>query len=227
MLRGAHNQFIYGRWWNYRLYKSESFTVYVKSNTSANTTYTATVTNAAGCSASKNVTVNIGASPVVTEEMIIVLLLLEVQLTANSTPAATSYLWSTGETTQIILVDVSGIYSVTAYSGGLTCPGKGTINVANELVYNGNFELGNVGFTSAYPYRTTAGSLNSPPGYAVDTAANYYGTYFFMGQRSYNHPRQIYDGKWCSRCKLSNMATNHKRSSKYHLLFFRVGFGIG
>ena len=128
-------------------------TVYVKSNTSANTTYTATVTNAAGCSASKNVTVNIGASPVVTVTADYCAVAGEVQLTANSTPAATSYLWSTGETTQIILVDVSGIYSVTAYSGGLTCPGKGTINVANELVYNGNFELGNVGFTSAYPYR--------------------------------------------------------------------------
>jgi hypothetical protein len=38
-----------------------------------------------------------------------------VTLTANSTPPAASYLWSTGETTQSISITATGTYSVTAY----------------------------------------------------------------------------------------------------------------
>ncbi len=157
-------------------------TIYAKPSSPGTKVYSATVSNAAGCSTSQNVTLNVGSIPVVTVVADYCAVAGKVKLTATSTPAATSYLWNTGETTQTILVDVSGIYSVTVYAAGSTCPGKGTINVANELVTNGNFELGNVGFTSSYPYRTGAGSLNNPPGYAVDTAANYYGPSFLWGK---------------------------------------------
>ena len=159
-----------------------SSTVYAKPSSSGNKVYTATAINAQNCSTSQNVTLSMGTSPAVTITADYCAVAGKVQLTANSTPAATSYLWSTGETTQSILVDVSGIYSVNAYITGSTCPGKASINVANELIFNGNFEAGNVGFTSSYPYRTAPGSLNSPPGYAVDTAANYYGPTFLWGK---------------------------------------------
>ena len=157
-------------------------TVYAKPSSAGAKVYTATATNAANCSTSQNVTLNVGTSPVVTVTADYCAVAGKVQLTANSTPAATSYLWSTGDATQTTLVDVSGIYTVTVYAAGSTCPGKGTINVASELITNGNFEAGNVAFTSAYPYRTAAGSLNNPPGYAVDTAANYYGPTFLWGK---------------------------------------------
>ena len=76
----------------------------------------------------------------------------KVRLTATSVPAATSYMWSTGATTATIDVDIAGSYDVTAFGVG-GCPGKATINVATELVVNGDFEAGNTGFTSDYTYK--------------------------------------------------------------------------
>ena len=102
-----------------------SSTVYAKPSSSGNKVYTATAINAQNCSTSQNVTLSVGTSPAVTITADYCAVAGKVQLTANSTPAATSYLWSTGETTQSILVDVSGIYSVNAYITGSTCPGKG------------------------------------------------------------------------------------------------------
>jgi hypothetical protein len=76
-----------------------------------------------------------------------------VQLTANVTPAGTyTYLWSNGATTQNVLVDLAGTYSVTVTNSVTGCQGTAFTNVAQELVTNGTFSAGNVGFTSAYGY---------------------------------------------------------------------------
>ncbi|HEX5149941.1 MAG TPA: putative Ig domain-containing protein [Parafilimonas sp.] len=152
-------------------------TVYTKPSTPGAKTYTATVTNSDGCSTSQNVIVNVNPKPVVTATADYCLVAGKVQLTANSTPAADSYIWSTGETTQTILVDEAGDYTVTAFSAG--CSGSTTINVANELVVNGDFEAGDGGFTTLYGSRTGSFYVYSNPAtglwpegdYAVDTSA--------------------------------------------------------
>ncbi len=83
----------------------------------------------------------------------------EVILTA-SPASGVSYLWSTGETTQSITVDVVGNYSVevTTNSGG--CTGSTEMNVGQELVTNGDFTAGNVGFTSGYAYKADSSGYN-------------------------------------------------------------------
>ena len=153
-------------------------TIYAKPSTTGNKTYTAIVTNAANCSTIQTATLTINPTPVITITADYCAVAGKVQLTANSSPVANSYLWSTGETTQTILVDIAGNYTVTAYTS-LSCPGTASINIANELVANGNFEAGDAGFATQYTSRTGSfytGSNTSglyPEGYyAVDTSAN-------------------------------------------------------
>ncbi len=154
--------------------------VYAKPSSPGTKTYLATATNAANCSTSASISLMVNPSPTVSITADYCAFAGQVVLTSTYTPGST-ILWSTGKTTDTIHVDVAGNYKVTASNSG-GCATTATINVANELVINGNFESGNVGFTSSYPYRTGAGSLNNPPGYAVDTAANYYGPSFLWGK---------------------------------------------
>ncbi|MFV0377800.1 MAG: PKD-like domain-containing protein [Mangrovibacterium sp.] len=69
-----------------------------------------------------------------------------------------SYKWSTGEASSSILVDIAAIFTVTV-KDAYGCTGSSSFNTANELVVNGDFEAGNVGFTTpatdgnAYSYR--------------------------------------------------------------------------
>ena len=111
------------------------------------TTYTATQTNAANCVSTKTVTVSVSPIPVVNITADYCAVPGKVRLTASSTPAASSYLWSTGATTSFIDVDVSGTFTVYAFASS-GCYGSATINVATELVVNGDFEAGNVGFVT-------------------------------------------------------------------------------
>jgi hypothetical protein len=123
-------------------------TVYVKPAAPGSILYTATTTNAANCSTTQTVNVTANAIPVVTITADYCTVPNKVRLTATSVPAASSFLWSNGMTGSFIDVDVAGSFDVTAFAGG--CPGTATINVATELVVNGDFEAGNTGFTSAY-----------------------------------------------------------------------------
>ena len=148
--------------------------------------YTATLTNAAGCTSTKDVTLAVGATPVVSITAQYCVIPGRVLLTATSVPAATSYLWNNGATTDTTSVDISGDYDVTVFSG-TGCPGTASIGIANELVKNGDFESGNVDFTTSFPYKTTAGSLGYPPGYAVDTAAHYYANFLWGKDHTTGH----------------------------------------
>jgi hypothetical protein len=74
-----------------------------------------------------------------------------VKLTANSTGTVSSYLWSTGQSTQTILVDVANDYSV-SLTNSSGCVGTAVISIGQELVINGNFTEGNTGFSSDYTY---------------------------------------------------------------------------
>ena len=82
----------------------------------------------------------------------------KVILTA-SPPSGVSYLWSTGETTKSITVDVAGVYSViiTDISG---CSVSDEMSVGQELVTNGSFTAGNTGFTSGYVFKADSANYN-------------------------------------------------------------------
>ena len=69
-----------------------------------------------------------------------------VKLTSTT---GSSYLWSTGETGSTINVNSAGTYSVNTTVGS-ACASSATFSVAQELVVNGNFNAGPVGFTTAY-----------------------------------------------------------------------------
>lgn len=110
----------------------------------------------------------------------------KVLLKATSTQNG-AFLWSTGETTSNIFVDIVGNFSVkvTTPQG---CVGTGSIQVGKELVVNGNFDAGNTGFTSPqlganqYQYRAdVAGNSELVPEglYGIGTNAQNYHSNFW------------------------------------------------
>jgi len=157
-------------------------TVYAKP--SATTIYTGKAEDANSCTTASNVTITVTPAPVVTVQADYCSVPNKVQLTASSIPAASSYVWNTGETTSVINVDEAKLYTVSATTG-LHCVGTGFLSIAQELVKNGNFEAGNTGFYTEYGYvappgnQTGAGSLYPEGLYAVDTNANNYHNQFF------------------------------------------------
>jgi uncharacterized repeat protein (TIGR01451 family) len=128
-------------------------------NTTATTTitpsvgthvYTATTTDANGCQGTSNsVTITVNPKPEPTIEADYCAIRPKVLLSAEG--GYSSYVWNTGETGQSIEVDIAGTYTVTV-EDAFGCPGSASIQVAEELVVNGNFSQGNVGFTSEYVY---------------------------------------------------------------------------
>ena len=71
-----------------------------------------------------------------------------VKLKAVPTPAGTyTYYWNNGSTADTTIVDLVGTYTITINNGN-GCSASNSISVSTELVVNGNFEQGNVGFTS-------------------------------------------------------------------------------
>ena len=96
----------------------------------------------------KTFTITVNPIPVPTVTANYCAVVNKIQLTATG---GGTYLWSTGDITNPILVNVAGNYSVTVTNGG--CSAIGYLGVSNELVVNGSFTNGNTGFTSDYAYK--------------------------------------------------------------------------
>lgn len=136
--------------------------------------YTVTVTDDLGATATQTVTisntmVNIAFSPAAP----VICRGNSVQVTASG---ALSYNWSpgTGLSASNIANPISSPTTTTTYT-------VSTVASTNDLVTNGNFELGNTGFTSAYGYVSPAANAAAggkglyPEGrYAVDVSAGAY-----------------------------------------------------
>ncbi|EMQ93778.1 hypothetical protein D778_01525 [Xanthomarina gelatinilytica] len=125
------------------------------------TDYTVTVINPTdGCPATETITVNVypvsnltiaaDYCPAPPNEN-------TVQLVATGS-GFVGYEWNTGETTQSIYVDTAGTYQVIGTTAD-GCTISTSINVAQELVTNGDFEAGNVGFNSNYAYHVDVPGL--------------------------------------------------------------------
>ncbi|MCW3091317.1 MAG: type sorting protein [Ferruginibacter sp.] len=84
--------------------------------------------------------------------------------------AGSAYLWSTGQTTQVININNAGTYSVSTSTSTHGCAANASITVAQELVPNGNFSSGNTGFTTAYIYNFNNTSVEGT--YSVRTDAH-------------------------------------------------------
>src|SRR5690606_31580327 len=141
--------------------------------------YTVTVTNEDGCPATETVTVNVFPVP----ELTIVPNYCPpppnenyVQLDATST-GFVSYEWNTGETTPIIYTDTAGTFQVIGTTAD-GCTISTTINVATELVTNGDFTNYNPGdFVTEYTVASGYYNGNNASGlwpegtYVVNTSA--------------------------------------------------------
>ena len=147
---------------------------YVAANAPVTATVSVTAT-ANGCSGPvRTFTITINPLPTVTVSADYCIVPGKVRLTANPLPAGSyTYLWSTGATTQVIDVDIAGSYTVTVTNTN-GCKATNSISIATELAVNGNFEAGNVGFTSGYTYDPSANGLFAPEGkYAVNNSPNF------------------------------------------------------
>jgi subtilisin-like proprotein convertase family protein len=175
-------------------------TLYAKPSTSGSVTYTATATNTYGCSTSANTTLTVNASPVITISANYCSFPGKVRIIAKSSIPIANWLWSDGtaggtpntsKDTSFIDVNTAGDYYVSAKAAGLGCPGTAVMSIAQELVINGDFELGNVGFASDYYYQPeVAGSLENDKspvnnGYGVGTDAHNYHSNFWGIDHTY------------------------------------------
>jgi hypothetical protein len=159
-----------------------AFTALNTTNAAITTTVSVTASTLAGCSgASKTFTVTVNPTPTVTITANYCAVPGKIQLTASG---GGTYLWNTGQTINPILVDVAGVYSVTATVLG--CSGTDYLDVSQELVVNSNFTSGNTGFTTGYTYYPDITGNNElvpddgTNGYAVGTnGQNYH--YNFWG----------------------------------------------
>ena len=75
----------------------------------------------------------------------------KIELTAETGPGTYTYLWSTGQTSKAIYVDIADSYSVVV-TNTYGCSTTAFLPVSNEMTVNGDFEAGNTGFFSGYTY---------------------------------------------------------------------------
>jgi subtilisin-like proprotein convertase family protein len=160
-------------------------TVYTKPATSGSKLYTATVSNAAGCTNATNSTITVSSVPVVSVVADYCTVPGKVRLTASSVPSGATFAWSNGMTGSMIDVDVADVYDVIATMPVSFCTGSASVSVAQELVTNGDFTNGNTGFTSDYTYYAdVAGNNELVPdngtnGYGVGTDGQNYHSGFW------------------------------------------------
>ena len=150
--------------------------------------YTVTVTGGI-CSTTNTTVTAIGTISIINIPTILILSDYctypgRVKLTAVPTPAgAYTYYWNNGSTADTTIVDLVGTYTITINNGS-GCGASNSISVSTELVVNGNFDQGNVGFTSPpigtqrYIYVPDSANyrreLYSPGRYGIGKNANFY-----------------------------------------------------
>ncbi|MBL7968557.1 MAG: HYR domain-containing protein, partial [Prolixibacteraceae bacterium] len=76
----------------------------------------------------------------------------KIELTAETGAGTYTYLWSTGQTTKTIYVDIADNYSVVV-TNSYGCSTSAFLPVSNDLVVNGSFTNGNASFVSTYTYK--------------------------------------------------------------------------
>ena len=140
-----------------------------------------TTTDASGCSATSNaVSIVVKPAPIPVISADYCTFRPKVRLT-TPTCASCTYQWNTGAVTNAIDVDIAGKYIVTVnYANG--CSASGSIQVADELVVNGDFSAGNTAFTTGYGYKPdVAGNteLNPEGYYGVGTNGQNYHSNFW------------------------------------------------
>ncbi len=139
-------------------------------NPNVSTTYTVTYTNTStNCSNSASTMVTVNPKPVVTIQPNYCAVPGHIRLTASG---GTSYIWSTGETTNPIFVDIADNYSVSS-TNAFGCTGTASLPVSTELVTNGDFTNGNTGYISDYTYYPDIPSVNNE--LVPDTGTDGYG----------------------------------------------------
>ncbi|MCE1197693.1 MAG: hypothetical protein LWW85_01885 [Marinilabiliales bacterium] len=140
------------------------------------TTYTVTYTDpSTGCSNSASTTVTVNPNPQVTIQPNYCAVPGKVRLTANG---GTNYVWSNGLNTNPIYVDIADTYTVSS-TNSYGCTGWASLPVSTELVQNGDFSSGNVGFTNAYGSTTASNGLFPEGLYAVGPDPQFYHTNFW------------------------------------------------
>ena len=86
-----------------------------------------------------------------------------------------SYLWSNDSTQDNIIINQSGIFSLTV-SDANGCRATQSVNIGDELVVNGNFNMGvGIGYSTQYIYTSAPGGLQTPGAgyYSIYTDARY------------------------------------------------------
>ena len=180
-------------------------TVFVKPSSTGTQTYTAINSNAFSCQTTASANLLVNPSPVIYMKADYCSVPNKVRISAHSTVTINSgnWIWNTGSTgtnttpdsgyvsANYIDVDVSGSYFVSAKAASGNCPATGSISIAQELTTNGNFELGNTGFSTGYTYVNPSPVLitQNPPSqnnplwpevhYGVGTDGKYYHNRFF------------------------------------------------
>ena len=100
-----------------------------------------------------------------------------IQLTVKNVTPGSTFLWNTGETNEVILINIVNRYSVLV-TNTYGCQATALMSVANELVRNGSFSAGNTQFTSGYGFRNPWVTPPAQPTNSGNSALwdeNYYG----------------------------------------------------
>lgn len=142
-----------------------------------------TANNSCGASIARSIAVAINPAPAASITPTYCLPGGLVRLTATT---SSSYLWNTGEITNPIEVDQAGEYTVTI-TNATGCSSSATFSLATELITNGSFTAGNIGFTTAYTFVADGPGQNEliPEGtYSIVNDANLVHPSFYGKQRN-------------------------------------------
>ncbi len=143
------------------------------------TTYTVTVTNAAGCQNTATVTVNNAPPPPVTITPSSSSICLGGTANLNATPGLASYAWSTGESTPSVTIFSSGLYTVTV-TNAAGCTNTAFINISqapspNPIITGANFICeGGQAILDAGVHSTYQWSTGAPTRFITVTNPGFY-----------------------------------------------------